>query len=345
MDVALFYQLPAWPEQRPDQRYEDTIRQVALGDTLGFPTAWFAELHFEPNYGVMPSPFLIAAAAAQRTRRIGIGTAVTLLPLHDPLRVAEEAAMLDQLSGGRLQFGIGRGGFQQHYDGYGIPITDRQSRFDEALDVLRRAWRPEPLSFHGAHFHYRNANVVPKPLQQPHPPLWMAANSNESVETAIAQQLPVMMAIMTAAPLQLDERSARYRAARPGAPDTDIAMLVPIHVAETNALARSDAEHSYLSYFREVGRIVREGIRAGIGDGSNLPPLAQRFDEMSYDTAAGSLAAIGDPDRVAQRLRAIYDQFHCGHIMGWFNFGGRIPHDRVLASMRLFADQVRPQLP
>ena len=349
MEVSLFYQLPAWPEQQPAQRYEDTLRQVALGDTLGFPTAWFAELHFEPNYGVMPSPFLFAAAAAQRTQRIGIGTAVTLLPLHDPIRVAEEAAMLDHLSRGRLQLGIGRGGFRQHYDGYGIPLADRQSRFDEALAVLKQAWGPEPMTFQGEHFRYQNANVVPKPLQQPHPPLWMAANSDESVQTAITHDLRMMMAIMTVAPQQMIDRSQRYRAARPTAPDTDIGMLLPIYVAETNDLARADAEHSCISYFREVGRIAQQSLSGSPNDPSNavktLPPLAQRFQDMTYDTAAASFAAIGDPDHVAQRLRDIYAQYHCGHIVGWFNFGGRIPHDRVLASMRLFAEQVRPQLP
>ena len=343
MDVALFYQLPAWPEQQVQQRYEDTLRQVELGDALGFPVAWFAELHFEPNYGVVPSPFLLAAAAAQRTRNIGIGTAVTLLPLHDPLRVAGEAAMLDQLSGGRLQLGIGRGGFQQHYAGFGISLSDRDSRFNEALEVLRRSWRSERMSFQGEHFQYQEVNVVPKPLQRPHPPLWMAANSDESIETAIRHELRVMMAITNTAPQQLVARSERYRAARPGAPDTDLALLTPIHVAESNDLAHADAEHSYLSYFREVGRIVREGLKAGLGEDGRLPPLAKRFDEMTYQTAS-ELAAVGDPDRVAQRLRAICDQYHCGHIIGWFNFGGRIAHDRVLASMHLFAEEVRPQL-
>ena len=100
MEIGLFFQLPAWPDQRPGDRYEDTLRQIELGDTLGFSVAWLAELHFESSRGVMPSPFLVAAAASQRTQRIGLGTAVALLPLHNPLRLAEETAMLDHLSGG-----------------------------------------------------------------------------------------------------------------------------------------------------------------------------------------------------------------------------------------------------
>ncbi len=344
MDVTTFYQLPAWPDQRADQRYEETLQQIELADALEFPTVWLAELHFEPNYGVMPSPFLFAAAAAQRTKRINIGTGVTLLPLHDPMRVAEEVAMLDNLSGGRLQLGIGRGGFQQHYAGYGVSLSERQGRFEEALEVLKRSWANERVSFDGTFYHYDDVRVVPRVLQQPHPPVWMAANSDESIDTAVGNDLPVMMAIMTAAPEQLAARSQRYLRARPHAVDTDIAMLTPIYVAETNEQAQADVEASYLGYFREVGRIVRDGVQAGLDSKSNLPPLAQRFDAMTYDIASTTIAAVGDPDRVVERLREIYGQYQCGHIMGWFNFGGRIPHDRVLNSMRLFAEQVRPRL-
>ena len=235
MEIGLFFQLPAWPEQRPGDRYEDTLRQIELGDRLGFATAWLAELHFEASRGVMPSPFLVAAAAAQRTQRIGLGTAVVLLPLHDPLRLAEETAMLDHLSRGRLRLGIGRGHGRRQYAGFGVDVGERGSRFAEALEVMQRAWGPEPLTFRGRHFHYDGVTAVPKPLQQPHPPLLMAANSDDSVETAIDLEIPVMMATVTATPEQLEARSRRYRSALPDAPERDVALLVPIHVAETDA--------------------------------------------------------------------------------------------------------------
>ena len=344
MDVAIFYQLPTWPEQRTAQRYNDTLDQIVLADELGFPVVWLAELHFEPRYGVMPSPFLMAAAVAQRTSTIRIGTAVTLLPLHDPLRVAEEAAMLDNLSGGRLEFGIGRGGFQQHYAGYNIPLNERQARFDEAYAVLIRAWNDEPLTFQGDFWSYRDVRVTPKPLQRPHPPLWMAANSDESVTTALSHDLRLMTAIMTAPPEQIAARARRYLAGRPGAVDGDHGMLVPIYVAEDDAQARADVEASYLSYFAIVGQIVRDGLQAGLSGSSNLPPLAQRFEAMTYEDAARDIAAVGSPATVAARLHQIYDHYHSGHIMGWFNFGGRIPHEKVLNSMRLFAQEVRPAL-
>lgn len=345
METGLFFQLPAWPEQQPATRYEETLRQIELAETLGFDAAWLAELHFAANYGVMPSPFLIAAAAAQRTSRIAIGTAVSLLPLHDPIRLAEETAMLDQLSRGRLRLGVGRGSIPQHFAGFGLDVQERSSRFSETLAVMRQAWGPDPVRHAGAHFHYDGVSVVPKPLQQPHPPLLMAANSDESVESAIALDVPVMMATLTAAPAQIEARSARYRAARPDAPARDIALLVPVHVAESNALARRDAEASHLSYYREVARVIQAGLSGNPEGSARRAPLGDRFASISFDESAATDSAVGDPDRVLERLTALQERFRFGHLMAWFAFGGRIPHERVLASMRLFAEEVRPRLP
>lgn len=109
MEFGLFYQLPAWPGQEPRQRYQETLDQITLGDELGFDVAWLAEMHFVPEFSILPSPVVVGAAVAMRTRRIRIGIGVTLLPLHDPLRAAEDAATLDLLSNGRLEYGIGRG--------------------------------------------------------------------------------------------------------------------------------------------------------------------------------------------------------------------------------------------
>ena len=135
MQFGVFYQIPCSEGQTPADRYADVMAQVQLADQLGYDMAWLAELHFARSFSVMPAPLLMASALSQTTQRIMLGTAVNLLPLHHPLRIAEEVATLDVLSGGRAVFGIGRGSNPNHYRGYGIPIEERNDRFVEGLDL------------------------------------------------------------------------------------------------------------------------------------------------------------------------------------------------------------------
>src|SRR6266852_5623559 len=136
MRFGFFDQLPRADWQSERQRYQDILAQIELGDELGFDTAWLGELHFSRPFSILASPLMVLAAAAQRTRRIRLGTAVTLLPLHNPVKVAEEAATADILSNGRLEFGVGRGTAPLHYMGYDIPQDESRERFEEALDFV-----------------------------------------------------------------------------------------------------------------------------------------------------------------------------------------------------------------
>ena len=122
-------------------RYRETLeQQIVLADKLGYDTAWLAEMHFVPEYSILPSPMMVGVAAAAMTERIRIGIGVALLPLHEPIRAAEDAATLDILSGGRLDFGIGRGAIAAHFDGFGIPMSERSGRFNEVIDIIRASW-------------------------------------------------------------------------------------------------------------------------------------------------------------------------------------------------------------
>ena len=177
MEFGTFYQLPCAPGQSPLQRYEDTMMQIQQADSLGLDVAWLAELHFFPTFSVMPSPLLVASALAQRTHRIRLGIAVNLLPLHNPLRNAEDAATLDILSNGRLEYGAGRGSIPLHFAGFNVSLEESRERFLEALDVVLLAWTTESFSHEGKYYQYRDVQVVPKPLQRPHPPIRIACNS------------------------------------------------------------------------------------------------------------------------------------------------------------------------
>src|SRR5262245_38015676 len=165
MKFGLFYQLPCATMQDAATRYQETIEQIVYAEELGFDTAWLAELHFNPRFSIMPAPLLVAAALAQRTTRIRLGTAVLLLPLQHPLRTAEEAAVVDLLSQGRLELGVGRGMIAIHFQGFNIPRGESRERFEEALTIIRQAWTCETVQFNGKYFQVPATMVVPKPVQ------------------------------------------------------------------------------------------------------------------------------------------------------------------------------------
>src|SRR5438270_7665315 len=155
MRFGFFDQLPCASGFTERQRYRDILAQIELGDALGFDTAWLGELHFSRAFSILADPLMVLAAAAQRTTRIRLGTAVTLLPLHNPVKIAEEAAIADILSNGRLELGVGRGTAPLHYSGYDIPQQESRARFDEALDFILGAWGSESFSFDGKYFRAR----------------------------------------------------------------------------------------------------------------------------------------------------------------------------------------------
>src|SRR5262249_53887890 len=135
---------------------------------------------FGGPFSLLSNPLMVVPVVAQRTRRIRIGTAVTLLPLHHPLACAEQAAVADILSGGRLEFGVGRGSIPSQFHGFRVPLDESRARFDECLEIIRRAWTEERFSYHGAFYQVEEVAVAPKPLQRPHPPIRVAVHSRDS---------------------------------------------------------------------------------------------------------------------------------------------------------------------
>src|SRR5919106_3193588 len=167
MKFGFFFQLPRAPWQSEHERYRDTLAQIRHGDRLAFDTAWLAELHFFPEFSALSSPLSVAAAAAQHTQRIRLGMAVSLLPLNDPIRSAEDAATVDILSNGRLVFGVGRGTNPLHYGGFNILMEESRDRFTEALEIITQAWTDARVNHEGKHYRITNVAVYPKPIQKP----------------------------------------------------------------------------------------------------------------------------------------------------------------------------------
>jgi alkanesulfonate monooxygenase SsuD/methylene tetrahydromethanopterin reductase-like flavin-dependent oxidoreductase (luciferase family) len=184
----------SWPERRValGQVYARALERIEVMDRTGYDAVWLAEHHFS-SFSVCPSVHMMGVLAAARTTRLRIGTGVSLAPFYHPLRLAEEVALLDQVSGGRVNWGAGRGFARVEFENFGVPPEESASRFREAVEIVLRAWTEERLSFAGEHFKFDGVEVLPKPLQQPHPPVWMAATSESAIDWAAGRGFSILM--------------------------------------------------------------------------------------------------------------------------------------------------------
>lgn len=347
MKFGLFYQLPCAPEQDEVTRYHETLEQIIYADELGFDTAWLAELHFNRPFSIMPSPLIVATALAQRTTRIRLGTAVALLPLQHPLRTAEDAATVDILSQGRLDFGVGRGTIALHFQGFAVSRDESRERFEEALTIITQAWTQETCVFDGKYFHVPETAVVPKPLQKPHPPLRIAANSPETAAFAGKQGYPAFVASPINPFPKLPEHIAIYRhafreAEHPGK-NADLAVLFPLYVADSETHVRREVEASFMHYFRTVSQQAQLGERDQSASYAYLREVRKRMASITWEDVETTMALYGPPATCIQKIQEAHRQ--CGGIdqlICWFNPGGLVPHRQVLTSMRRFAEEVMP---
>ena len=318
-------------------RYAQLQDEIVLADELGYSVFFLAEHHFH-EYGIVPAPSVVLAAAARRTTRIGLGVAVSVLPFHDPLPLAEEYALLDQLSDGRLCLGVGSGYLQHEFDGFGVPPEQKRDRFDEALQVLLSAWEGKPFDFHGRHFDLTNARIAVTPRQRPHPPLWVAILRPEAARHVGAAGRSVMLIPYATCDTADDlgpivaEHGAGSKTAgsktagsktagsKTAASETEVAAAFHTYVSTSPAAARAESEPWLDRYVS-----------------SRLYARKRSYDEL----LDGGLLLAGDPDTVAAQLTRIADR-GVGHVLLLANFGA-MPHDQVAASLTRFATEVAPR--
>ena len=337
MEFGVFYQLPSAVDQTPAARYQDTIAQCQLADELGFDAAWLAELHFNPRFSVMSAPLMIASAVAQTTKRIRIGNAVNLLPLHHPVRLAEEIATLDVLSSGRAIFGVGRGSQPSHFQGYGIDQEEARDRFLEALELVLGSWDQEDFTYQGKYYQVQGIRVAPRPVQQPYPPVYVAANSADTfgIVGSLGHNILVAPTIVTTEGALTGLASYRAELAENGhdASKVKVNVNVPMHVTAGEKEARAGFTKTIDNY---LGTLRDMGASRGSNRG------ASRAFSLTAESVMDEFAAVGTPDQVAAKLGKIIAMYGPQEIMCWFNIGGMLPHDEVESSMRLFAEEVMP---
>jgi alkanesulfonate monooxygenase SsuD/methylene tetrahydromethanopterin reductase-like flavin-dependent oxidoreductase (luciferase family) len=339
MRFGFFDQLPCAEGFTEQQRYKDIIAQIELGDEMGFDTAWLGELHFSRAFSLLADPLMVLAAAAQRTRRIRLGTAVTLLPLHNPVKIAEEAAICDILSDGRLELGCGRGTAPLHYAGYGIPQEESRERFDEALDFLLAAWKSERFSFQGKYFHAQHLTIVPRPLQQPHPPLRIAANSPDTFPFAARRGLPIFATPLINPPDKLLAGLAVYRETLPKG---DTALAFPVHVADSREQARADSEKGLMRFLREAVERLRPLGDHDVKSFEAFRQVLARMDRVTFADMDREMGVFGDPAYCIERVQALKAQYGMDEFICYFNQGGVMDHQMVRHSMTRFAREVMP---
>jgi alkanesulfonate monooxygenase SsuD/methylene tetrahydromethanopterin reductase-like flavin-dependent oxidoreductase (luciferase family) len=342
MRFGFFDQLPCAEGFTEQQRFRDIIAQIELGDQLGFDGAWLGELHFSRSFSILADPLIVLAAAGQRTRRIRLGTAVTLLPLHNPVKIAEEAAIADILTDGRLELGCGRGTAPLHYSGYDIPQEDSRERFDEALDFILQAWTQEKVNFDGKHFRARDLPVAPKPLQRPHPPVRIAANSPDTFPMAARRNFPIFATPLINPPDKLKEGLAVYRAGLPPGAKGDAALAFPVHVAASRAAAREECERGLLRFLREAAERLRPLGDADVKSFEAFRQVLARIERVTYDDMDREMGVFGEPAYCIDRVQALKREYGMDEFICYFNQGGVMDHAMVRQSMTRFAEEVMP---
>jgi alkanesulfonate monooxygenase SsuD/methylene tetrahydromethanopterin reductase-like flavin-dependent oxidoreductase (luciferase family) len=295
----------------------------------------------------LSAPLTIASAIGARTQRLKIGLAVQVLPLCHPLRIAEEAATMDQISGGRLIFGVGRSGFPRTYEAYGVPYTESRDRFAETLAVIKTAWTEQMFSYEGTYCSFHNICLVPKPYQKRHPPIRVAANSPDTFPAIGDQGYPIFVAVRVGTLSELVPNIQAYRAAyraagHPG--EGQVFLRAPVYVGDTYEQAVAEPERSIMHFYRYFGkRLEDSATRSGARAIEQRAERGQRLQTITYEEARRDKIIVGTPEMVVDRLQALREELGLDGILAELNCGSLIPHERVMNSMRLLCGKVMPQ--
>ncbi len=324
------------PDEDPpfDVYFQQLLEQVELAEELGFECFWFTEHHFLLYGGAVPNPAVFLAAAAARTRRIHLGSAIAILPLRHPLQTAEDYAMVDVTSGGRLEFGIGLGNTDVDYIHYGIPRAESRARFEESAEIILQAWTHERFSHAGRYWQLHDVALYPRPVQRPHPPVWVAGTSTDSLGWAGRHGCNVMSVAHVRPPELVRPGIVAWqeglRAAGIDPATRHCKLHVRVWVDTDRARARAVAERTIARY----DALSQMGRRSALA-----PPPPDQYDWEGMRAQGRNI--YGDPDEVIAGIRAAQRHFTFDCLGAQFNIGG-IPHAAVCAAMRLFAREVMP---
>ena len=317
--------------------YQKMFSQMEEMDRLGYDHIWVTEHHFAHYGGDLPHPPTFLSAIARTTKRIRLGVAINVLPLHNPIDVAESYAMVDVISNGRLDFGVGKGSEVHEYRKFGIDQKEATGRMYEGVEVMLQAWSDQPVNFSGEFFKYQNVPVFPKPVQRPHPRFWVGcARSEDSFRWAGENGFQLMtLPYLYREPGALPALVKIYRdnLAKAGHDASKMDILGKFHIFVSSSLEKAIEEAApYLDNYLEVHTAAdTERKEQGL--------LIQR--DAKTQLTEGFVIA-GDPQRCIDAIHKWRESVGLTTISGTFHFGG-MPQEMALRNIRLFADKVMPQ--
>jgi alkanesulfonate monooxygenase SsuD/methylene tetrahydromethanopterin reductase-like flavin-dependent oxidoreductase (luciferase family) len=310
-------------DRTPAKLLQEVLEQTVEADRLGYESVWFAEHHFS-EYGILTSPHILLTAAAERTKRIRLGVSIVSLVFHNPIQVAEDYALLDVLSGGRLNLGLGSGYLPHEFAGFNVDGKDKAFRFNDALAVIEKAWTGETFSHHGEYYQFTDIKLQVIP-EQKQVPLWIGALRSQGAQYVGKMGYNIMGVPYVSGNSieELRQVISDYRRAYLEAGHDERKINTPL------------ALHTFVAETREAAeRIAKPHV--------NLYLETRQYGKGAQyeDLEAREQLLIGTPEDVIGRLKK-YKEVGCDHIMMLMNFGG-LPHEQVLKSMELVAREVMP---
>ena len=347
MDFGLFFLMQrddGWSEQAV---YDSALRQMLDAESLGYHSVWIAEHHFN-DYGICPAPPVLASYIAARSTTLRLGMGVSLLPLHHPVDLAEQLAVLDVVSGGRLDVGMGRGGTLQDYQTFQSDRNDSRQRVEESIALMRQCWTGQPFDFQGRFHSAERLHTRPRPTQRPHPPLYMAANSEDSVRSAARLGLPTLSSFFVPVD-ELRRRHQLYRddASAAGHSDDEIERLERqswgmrvVHVASSHDEALRATEAPFMGYQRRMALLRSDGTGGSLPDSFDRSLVRLRPFRDYLDSG---MALVGTPDEVRNSLQEYVDATGYQRVLLLMDVPG-LSTAEARRSMRMFAEEIAPAL-
>ena len=344
MEFGMFHEFPSVPGRTETEMFDEAMEQIDSAERWGLDVMWLAEIHFAPERTYLSAPLAIASAIAGRTERIKIGIAVQVLPLCHPLRLAEEAATVDQISKGRLIFGVGRSGVVSTYDAYQVPYDESRERFAEILDVVKAAWSQPRFSYDGKYHQFHDVACSPHPYNSKLPPIRIAASTPDTFPAIGGLGYPVFASTRHSTWSDVVGQVENYQsgwrqAGRAGKGQAYVAG--PIYIAETDRQAHDEARESVEHFYRLQYELIAESARRS--GRQNFIDRAEHLKNLTYEDVLRDNVIVGSPETVAKRLKQLQERIGFDGILAELNCGGIIPHDRVMNALRLMCQEVKPR--